>query len=53
MATLRGHETFGMNLVFSHNGQVLASASNDKTIRLWRAPRNQAEPLEVKSTANR
>src|SRR5262249_25366565 len=39
LVKLQGHETFGLNLAFSHNGQVLASGSADKTIRLWRAPR--------------
>jgi WD40 repeat protein len=39
MITLQGHETFGSHLVFSHDGQALATGSNDKTIRLWRAPR--------------
>jgi WD40 repeat protein len=40
VATLQGHESFGMYLAFSHNGQSLASAGNDRTARLWRAPRN-------------
>jgi WD40 repeat protein len=39
VATLQGHDTFGMHLAFSHDGQTLASGSNDGTIRLWRAPR--------------
>jgi WD40 repeat protein len=43
VATLRGHETFGFGLTFSHDGQTLASASNDRTIRLWRGPTNDAE----------
>jgi WD40 repeat protein len=39
VATLQGHEGFGMYLAFSHDGQTLASVGNDRTIRLWRAPR--------------
>ena len=40
VATLQGHETFGMHLAFSHDGQTLASPSSDRTVRLWRAPRD-------------
>jgi len=53
VATLQGHEGFGMCLAFSHDGQTLATASNDRTIRLWRAPRNTATAVELKGAASR
>jgi WD40 repeat protein len=40
--TLKGHDTFCVELAFSHDGRLLATASLDHTARLWRAPR---EPL--------
>jgi len=39
VATLEGHEGFGPHLTFSHDGQILATAGNYRTVRLWRAPR--------------
>jgi WD40 repeat protein len=53
VATLEGHDTFGMHLSFSHNGETIATASNDGTIHLWRAPRNQATPFGTISAASR
>jgi WD40 repeat protein len=53
VATLQGHEGVGMYLAFSHDGQTLASASNDRTIRLWRAPRNEAASMQRKPAAHR
>src|SRR5262249_35763564 len=37
--TLSGHDSNAFSVAFSHDGQTLATASADYTIRLWRAPR--------------
>jgi WD40 repeat protein len=53
VATLHGHEAFGFGLTFSHNGQILASGSMDRTVRLWRAPRNAATSVGINAAASR
>jgi WD40 repeat protein len=53
VATLQGHATFGFGLTFSHDGQTLASGSNDRTIRLWRAPTNESAVAQSEPAVGR
>lgn len=39
--TLRGHVEKINSVVYTPNGQILASASSDRTIRLWNAPQGR------------
>ena len=32
---MEGHEDSGNSVAFNHNGTLLASGSDDKTIKLW------------------
>ena len=49
-ATLSGHDAGGWSVEFSHDGQIMATASMVYTIRLWRAPRVELESLEAKKS---
>src|SRR5262249_45756967 len=44
---LKGHQDSISALAFSHDGRTLASASQDRTIRLWNVPR-LAEQVQCK-----
>src|SRR6185503_8410676 len=42
--TLSGHDNFGFSVVFTRDGETMATSSFDSTIRLWRAPRLEPKP---------
>ena len=51
IATLEGHGAWICRLEFSHDGQLLASAAADQTVRLWDTStwRERSEPLRGNS----
>lgn len=48
-----GHEERVCSVAFSSNGQTLASASDDRTIRLWDLSRHQAVPQVLQEHTER
>jgi WD40 repeat protein/tetratricopeptide (TPR) repeat protein len=51
--TLEGHTSYVRGLAFSSNGKLLASASDDKTVRVWQVSDGALlQPLEEHSGVN-
>jgi WD40 repeat protein len=52
-STLTGHEDIVSRVTFSPDGQLLASASHDNTIKLWTREGNSSKPsLDILATVN-
>jgi WD40 repeat protein len=49
---LSGHEASVEHIVFNHNGQFMATASHDKTVRLWNLLKLNQQPIVLEDHAD-